>query len=271
MGFNAMQFYEFGKGRGVKSPYTIINSTYTTKKYYYGGVVYDAESMYLSPDGMHLYLMGIIFFEFALSTPFDLSTMSYVRSYNQRGLTGTVQTQAMTFRPDGLKAYVSSLNYKNIYEYNLSTAWNVSTLIYSGKNTSFATETIRPYSLTFKPDGLKLYMTTIEGFWLEYDLSIAWDISTMVFNQQIINSGKDIRFSPDGLKIFKIEDTIIVEYELSIAWDISTAVTNGIALSVGYVAAGTNAFHSLQFNANFTKMYIGHSQDPKYIYEFDIN
>ena len=76
----------------------------------------------------------------------------------------------MFFKPDGLKMYVIGTTGDDVNEYDLSTAWDISTavflqLFYVGTQEQF------PEGLFFKPDGLKMYVigSTGDAIW-SYDL-----------------------------------------------------------------------------------------------------
>ena len=61
------------------------------------------------------------------------------------------------FKPDGLKMYVIGNSGDDVNEYNLSTAWDVTTASYL-QNFSVAAQEITPTGVFFKPDGLKMYV-----------------------------------------------------------------------------------------------------------------
>ncbi len=57
------------------------------------------------------------------------------------------------------------------YEYDLSTAWNVTTASYL-QNFSVAAQEPSPQALFFKPDGTKMYIVgTVEDAVFEYDVT----------------------------------------------------------------------------------------------------
>jgi len=91
------------------------------------------------------------------------------------------------------------------------------------------------YGLAFSPNGKKMYSTVysagVTSAVNEYDLTTAWDIKTVVFNQQKSVTAQDnhvycVFFKPDGLKMFVTgqQNTKLYRYDLTTAWDISTAV-----------------------------------------------
>ena len=70
---------------------------------------------------------------------------------------------------------------------------------------------------------------TINDAVYEYDLSVAWDISTITFNQSFVTftqtgNPKEVAFSPDGTRLLVAgQNSKIYGYTLSVGWDISTA------------------------------------------------
>jgi DNA-binding beta-propeller fold protein YncE len=90
----------------------------------------------------------------------DVSTATYLQNFS-------VATQEATpagvfFKPDGLKMYVIGTTGDSVYEYNLSTAWDVSTATYL-QNFSVATQEATPFGLFLRDDGLKMYVVGTAG------------------------------------------------------------------------------------------------------------
>jgi hypothetical protein len=108
--------------------------------------------------------------------------------------------------------------------------WNVSAASFV-RSFSVAAKETTPQGVFFKPDGLKMYIIGSESDSVhEYNLTIAWDISTAAFLQSFSVSSQDtsptgVFFRPTGLKMYVAGDqgNDINEYTLSTAWDISTA------------------------------------------------
>jgi DNA-binding beta-propeller fold protein YncE len=105
--------------------------------------------------------------------------------------------------------YVLGNDNRFVNEYNLGTAWNISTASYL-QNFSVSSQDSGPFGLFFKPDGSKMYMVGDSGNDVnEYDLSSAWDISTASFLQNFSVSSQDtnpsgISFKPDGTKMYVV-------------------------------------------------------------------
>ena len=176
----------------------------------------------------------------------------------------------MFFKPDGLKMYIVGTHNDNVYEYDLSTAWNISTAVYLQSFDVSSQETF-PFGLFFKPDGLKMYVIgTINNTVSEYDLSTAWDVTSAVYLQNKAVTGADtwaVFFKPDGLKmyIFNKQSKRIDEYNLSTAWDVSSSS----ALYQSYSITDDNTPSGMWFKTDGTKCYVV-GNNSNIIIEYDL-
>ena len=144
---------------------------------------------------------------------------------NQRGI---------TFKSDGTEMYVVGLVNDTVYQYTLSTAWDISTASYSSKSFSVASQDTSPTSIQFKSDGTKMFMVGQQTSNVrQYSLSSAWDVSTASYDSVSFSvatqvGGSNVNFlffSADGTKMYAGGNTnqTIFQYSLSSAWDLSTA------------------------------------------------
>ena len=174
------------------------------------------------------------------------------------------------FKPDGTKMYIVGYTGDDVNEYDLSTAWDVSTASYLQVFSVSAQDTT-PLKLFFKPDGTKMFVLGATGDDVnEYDLSTAWDIATASYLQNFSVAAQDtspgnVFFKPDGTKMYivGVAGQDVNEYNLSTAWDISTSV-----YSQNFsVAAQDTSPIDLFFKPDGTKMYVlGASNDTVYQY-----
>ena len=93
--------------------------------------------------------------EYDLSTGWDISTASYSQSFSVSGQ--ETSPRGLHFKPDGTKMYVTGDTGDDINEYNLSTAWDVSTATYN-QNFSIQRYILTPEAMFFKPDGTMFYV-----------------------------------------------------------------------------------------------------------------
>ena len=203
----------------------------------------------------------------------DISTAVFLQS-----LTVTSQDTIpvdVFLTADGLKMYMAGATNSKIYEYDLSTAFDVSTAVHnvldfidiSAKDTS-------PSGVSISPDGLKMYFIGSQNDKVyEYDLSVAFDITTSVFLQDFDLSTEDtsplgMYMRSDGLKMYftGIQNDKVYEYDLSVAFDISTLVFN-VGFSIVSQDTGSNGVF---FKPDGTQMFIVGSSNDK-VYEYNLS
>lgn len=186
-----------------------------------------------STDGLKMYVLDLgtdTIYQYTLTTAWDVTTASYAT----KSLSVTAQEATPTglaFSADGTKVYICGATNDTIYQYTLSTAWDLSTGAYASKSLSVAAQDTSPSAVFLSADGTKAYVlgqTNDKIF--QYTLSTAWDISTgsyatkslVLTGETTTTFGADI--SSDGTKICvssEVDDTLYL-YTLSTPWDVST-------------------------------------------------
>jgi sugar lactone lactonase YvrE len=189
-----------------------------------------------STDGTKMYIgdsdAPATLYEYALSTAWNLSTVSLTRSttYLHTAPSGGNTFEGFHFSPDGTRFYTANNVQSKINQYDLSTAWDISTVSYVRQFDTSAKDA-NPVGLAFNPTGTKMYFIGYANDKVyQYDLSTAWDISTTSFVQDFsiasqTGLGLSLFFKEDGTQFF-ITDYFgvrVCSYNVSTAWDISTA------------------------------------------------
>lgn len=170
------------------------------------------------PDGSELYVKNGFkgtdrnIHQYTLETPWDISTASFTTTFDL-DVASNFQPGGMEFKPDGKKLYVTSADLKKINEYNLTTAWDISTAELDTSH-DISGLSLKPASIVCNPNGKQIFLTTKTGNIVnECSLSTPWDFSTISFekeipimtdafhfeNQPYINN---VCFKPDGTKAF---------------------------------------------------------------------
>jgi hypothetical protein len=229
------------------------------------------------PDGTKMYIVGSSgddINEYTLSTPWDIGTAVYVQVFSVAAQ-DTVP-EDIFIRDDGLKMYVIGSTNDSVYEYNISTPWNIATASFV-RSFSVATQEILPQAISFKPDGTKMYIVGSSGDDInEYTLSTPWDISTSVYVQVFSIAAQEgtpqaFFFKSDGTKIYVLglaTDTIH-EYELSTAWDVSTAAR---IIPVIDISAQDSNMSGITFNNDGTRMFaFAAGNNSQSIYEYNLS
>ena len=175
------------------------------------------------------------------------------------------------FKSDGTKVYIVGLDFSTVFQYSLSTAWDISTASYDSVSFSVSVQDTIPTGLSFSSDGTKMYVVGNLGLDInQYNLSTAWDISTASYSQNFSVSSQEtgptgVTFKTDGTKMYicGLAGDEVNEYNLSTAWDISTAS----ASQVFSVSAQDGNPRSLFFKPDGTKMFLsGSDNDSVYLY-----
>lgn len=91
--------------------------------------------------------------EFSLSTAYDLSTVSSTPTNTFETNNETTSPYSIEFNGDGTKMFVLGQGEFQIFEYNLSTGFDLSTVSYSGNSFDVSSEADFPYGFRISEDG----------------------------------------------------------------------------------------------------------------------
>ena len=98
-------------------------------------------------------------YQYALSIAWDVSTANYEDEKFKSVSSEDASPFGVFFKPDGTKMYIVGYNNDTVYQYALSTPWDVSTATFeTGKFKSVGTQATLLYDIYFKPDGTKMYI-----------------------------------------------------------------------------------------------------------------
>lgn len=194
-------------------------------------------------NGLELYMIGSAgdsVYQYTLSTAYDLSTATYTRAFSI-GAYDNVPT-GVQFSADGTKMYIVGQLNAVVWQFNLSTAWNISTATHTGSTATYvsvAGQDATMQDFTFSADGTKMYAVGQgSGRVYQYNLGTAFTINTAVYSNYLSVLSQDyipvgIGFSSDGTKMYMMGNATrrVYQYALSTAWDITTATYNAGTLT----------------------------------------
>lgn len=199
--------------------------------------------MAFSPDGTQLYVVGSgVLYQYTLATGWDVSTGSY--SGKSLSVTGQDATpEGLAFSTDGTRLYITGHVHDAVFQYTLSTAWDISTGTYASKTLALSGTDPKPLGIAFNPAGTSMYFAGYSNDHIyQYSLSTAWDISTGTYTGKSLwtasatDTPGGFAFSPDGTLLTMSGSytykNMIYQYALSTAWDISTGTYTGNSLSI---------------------------------------
>ncbi len=141
---------------------------------------------------------------------------------------------AFTFSSDGLTMFVASWNNKAIYQYTLTTPFDVSSGVsYSGHSFDVSNEENTPTDVDFSPDGTKMYVQGGSDNVNQYSLSSPFDLSAGATHSVTFDLGNDVQpsgitFSQNGRKMYMIgsSNDKIYQYSLEVPFDLNGGVTD---------------------------------------------
>ena len=208
----------------------------------------------------------ILFLSFPISNSFASVVTLVDRQIFDDG--GQAFQNGIVFNPDGTKMFVSTsastgnANIDFIYEYNLSTPFDISTKTYAGDDErcdldvgsgQYGSDPNVAGDMAFSSDGLKIFILSRgtngknNDRLYRYDLTIAYDVSTCAFVKDVDpdtdalagtsfggrpdksrHHVQGIEINPDGTKIFLVFNDVngngdgVKEYNLSTPYDIAT-------------------------------------------------
>jgi sugar lactone lactonase YvrE len=189
--------------------------------------------LYISPDGLNMYVNGSggdDVNQYTLSTAWDVSTATFVRLFSTASQDSAPND--IFFKPDGLSMFILGQTNDTVFQYTLSSAFDISTASYASKSFSVTSQEATPLGLWFKPDGTVMYVVgSTNDTVFQYTLGTAWDVSTASYGSVFFSvasqeaSPTQVNLSADGLKMWIIGSTgdDINEYTLGTAWNVSTA------------------------------------------------
>ena len=267
-----------GVSEGAELGWYLLNARYDSKSFAVASQDTNPYGITLSTDGSKLYVIGNSHkvYQYSLSTNWDISTASYdTISFDTTSQSNNIK--GISFSPDGLKMYIISSYPDYVYQYTLSTAWDVSSASYSTKSFSIASQETLACGLFFAPSGTKMYIVgTVNNTVYQYTLSTAWDVSSASYDSKSFNTtlgeAWDVYFKTDGTKMYVLDgknlDTgrAVFQYLLSTPWDVSTASYSNITHEVKDQESYPKG---ITFNGGGTAMYIiGTNSDT--IYQYDL-
>lgn len=245
------KMYMFGGGNdsvqeyALSTAWDISTATYTDN--YIQGQDGQSKNLAFNDDGTKMYLLGTAndsVYQYTLSTAWDVSTASYDSvSYSVQSL--DQEAFGLAFNDDGTKMYVGGENAVAVFQFSLSTAWDLSTVNYDNVSFDFSGQDSLIQGIDFRNDGSKLFLSgSGNNNIYQYSLSTAWDISTASYDSVSLSiTSQDstvgsFGFRRDtGSKLFvagQANDTVF-SYSLSpgtdIAYNANATPVDGSALT----------------------------------------
>ena len=197
-----------------------------------------------------LVLFSLFFSSLALAEPTFIANFDI--SSDEASATG------ITFKPDGTKMYITGVGADTILQYNLTTAFDITSATWE-KSVAIGAREDKPEDVKFNSDGTVIFILGTGGNGIDrWSLSTPYDIGSITAADTTFTSiGGDPRglaFNNDGTKMFVLNqtNTRVEEYNLSTPYNPDTkTLTNTLTNET------TRNFHQgLGFNADGSKMFV---------------
>lgn len=158
--------------------------------------------LYFKPDGTRMYICGQTgisptgdrVYSYTLSNPWSLASGVTYDNKNFNSGANDTTPGGVYFKDDGYKMYVVGATGDAVYEYTVSTAWEIDstvtlnyTLLIGATNTqNLPLILTTPVGIDFNTTGTKMYITdSTRDVVSRFDLSTGWDLSTAVFYDNV--------------------------------------------------------------------------------------
>ncbi len=143
------------------------------------------QGLAFSGNGMKMFVVGTqnnAVYQYTLATAFDVSNVtdvsdvSYDIAFSVNSQDGN--PQGVAFSDDGMKMFIVGDDSDAVYQYTLSTAFDVSTAAYDNKSFSVASQDTSPQGLAFSGNGMKMFVVgTQNDAVYQYALSESFTLS----------------------------------------------------------------------------------------------
>jgi hypothetical protein len=235
------KFYMTGTGSGTKTvyqyslstPYRISSASYDTVSISINAQTTTPDDIFFKPDGTKMFVLGgNTIYRYNLSTPWVLTGATYDSiSFSTAGQ--DTLSKAMFFRPDGLKMYVVGNTGHAIYQYTLSSAWDVSTATYDTVSLSITSQDSSAVGIFMRPEGTKLFILggTNKTVY-QYTLSTPWVLTGGSYDSVSLSvtaqdaTSQAMQFNPSGTRLYYAGSTSASIYQYVLSNTVQAQVLN---------------------------------------------
>ncbi|MDA9604008.1 autotransporter domain-containing protein [Candidatus Pelagibacter sp.] len=202
-----------------------------------------------------LVLFSLFFSSLALAEPTFIADIDSSAEGTPTGI---------TFKPDGTKMYITGSGADKILQYNLTTAFDITSAALE-KSVTIGSVEAKPQDVKFNSDGTVIFILGGDGNGIDrWSLSTPYDIGSITAANttptDIGGEPRGLAFNNDGTKMFILDgssDKRVEEYNLSTPYNPDTkTLTNTLGN-----ATSSNFHQGLGFNADGSKMFVVKGED----------
>jgi len=255
--------YSYVAGVDSASAFDLANASYSGKSFSVTSQSPQPKSMYFNTEGTKMFVVDQSnqnVFEYDLSSEFDVSTSVYSSNSFYVGSQDS-SPQGISFNTDGTSMFVVGNDNDNVFQYTLSTGFDISTASYASKSFSVTPQETVAIGIYFSPDGTKMFIVGYSDAVYQYTLSTGFDVSTASYDSKSLDvsaqesSTTGVSFNTEGttLIISGENSDAVYQYTLSTGFDVSTASYASKSFSV---SSQVSSSYGVNFSPDGTKMFI---------------
>lgn len=192
----------------LSTAYDATTATYDSVSFNHSSQATNFQGLAFKPDGTKMFgSTASNMYQYSLSTPFVVSSASYDSVSFNHGRT----TSEMVFKPDGTRFFITDAQSDDVRQFDLSSAWDLSTASYNNVLFDLSNQDTKPFGLAFNNDGTKMFMAgDTNNSVFQYSLSTAWTVSSASYDSVSYNYGSatesSVFFNDNGTKMFIAEE-----------------------------------------------------------------
>lgn len=234
-----------------------------------------AKMYYLSQTGFTSYVE-----EWDLQNTLNLADSTLRTTKTLSEFSGSFEPTGTYVSPDGVYMYLPKNLNGGLYQYEMTTPWDLDTLTLVTSVPQATWDNTRSWGLDAKPDGTKFYGIDVDGgdiLLKQFNLSTPWDISTMTLEKEktldpgaSISDLAKIQFKADGTRMWVSQtfslnlDPSLYQIDLSTPWDIASATLDG-----EITGTPTEEWHDFYVSDDGTVLYGTLTDNYMFRYELD--
>ena len=210
---------------------------------------------------------------YALSTNFNSSTAATTIGPVYT-ITQDTSPRALEFSTNGLKMFVLGQEAREILEYDLSGAFDITNPTYLDDNLDISVAVTGAQGIEFSRDGTHLYVIDSGGgggHIYDFPLDVAFDVSSGDANDFVTSAilqefQRSLAINDDGTVMYVLAARDLYAYTFGVAYDVST-----LSLEATQPLGTANSAQGLAFSTDFTTMSFVRNDGANTIHEFTLN
>ncbi len=210
---------------------------------------------------------------YALSTNFNSSTAATTIGPVYT-ITQDTSPRALEFSTNGLKMFVLGQVAREILEYDLSGAFDITNPTYLDDNLDISVAVTGAQGIEFSRDGTHLYVIDSGGgggHIYDFPLDVAFDVSSGDANDFVTSAilqefQRSLAINDDGTVMYVLAARDLYAYTFGVAYDVST-----LSLEATQPLGTANSAQGLAFSTDLTTMSFVRNDPSNTVHEFTLN